>query len=78
MNSTIDVWAHVLSPESMLTGIKTSAEVRFAGSKKIPEHDKKVKTASVVNPDETYLVIADDSYGLKCVFLFRHLPPDRT
>lgn len=65
MNSTIDVWDLVLSSEAMLREVRTSAEIRFGGEKKLPEHEATVHTPSVVHPDDIYLIIADDSYGLK-------------
>ncbi|KAF8532331.1 galactosyl transferase [Trichophaea hybrida] len=64
MNSTINLWDYLLSPEAMIREVKSQGEIEFGGIKQLPQHDRTVKTPKYVEPENIYLIISSDTNGL--------------
>jgi len=69
MNSTVNLWDYLLSPEALIREVKSQGEIWFGGTKILPEHDRRVKTPKAVEPGNIYLIISNDSNGLSMFFL---------
>jgi len=67
MNATVDLWDYLLSPAALLREVQPEANIWFGGKKQLPQHELVVKTPKTVDPNNIYLVISNDSNGLKCV-----------
>lgn len=67
MNSELSLWDHLLSPDALRREVKPGAEIKFGGSKKLPQHKHIVKTAKTVIPEDVFIIISTDSNGLKYV-----------
>jgi hypothetical protein len=67
MNATVDLWDYLLSPTALLREVQPEAKVWFGGQKQLPQHELVAKTPKTVDPNNIYLVISNDSNGLKCV-----------
>jgi hypothetical protein len=67
MNSELSLWDHLLSPDALRREVKPGAEIKFGGSKKLPQHKHVVKTSKTVIPEDIFIIISTDSNGLKYV-----------
>jgi hypothetical protein len=43
MNSTVNLWDYLLSPEALIREVKSQGEIWFGRTKMLPEHDRRVK-----------------------------------
>ncbi|CCX33397.1 galactosyl transferase GMA12/MNN10 family-domain-containing protein [Pyronema domesticum] len=70
MNSELSLWDHLLSPDALRREVKPGAEIKFGGSKKLPQHKHIVKTAKTVIPEDVFIIISTDSNGLNAGSFF--------
>lgn len=67
MNATIGLWDYLLSPEALMREVKSEGPIWFGGKKQLPQHELELKTPTIVDPNNIYLIISNDSNGLKFV-----------
>ena len=68
MNSTIGMWDYLLSPAALGRSLRSDAEIKWGhlSKKKLhPLHDKIVKAPKIADVNDVYLIISQDSNGLK-------------
>lgn len=65
LNSDIDLWKHLLSPEAIKREAKPGFGVKIPGDAKIEAHKKTVFTPQEVIPEDVYIIIAADGNGIK-------------
>lgn len=65
LNSSIDLYDHLLSPEAIKREVKPEFGIQIPGGAKIEAQKKTVFTPKVVIPEEVYLILAADGNGIK-------------
>lgn len=70
LNSTVDLWEHLLSDEAIKREAIPEFGVRIPGGAKIEAQKKTVYTPKVTNPDDVYLIIAADGNGINAGSFF--------
>lgn len=65
LNSSIDLYDHLLSPEAIKREVKPEFGIQIPGGAKIEAQKKTVFTPKVVDPEEVYLILAADGNGIK-------------
>lgn len=70
MNANIDLYEHLLSPETLKKVVVPDQEIKIPGGPKIDEQNKVVRTRKEVVPEEIEFIIAKDGNGINAGSFF--------